>query len=137
MGSLPLLQRIFPTQESNGGLLHCRQILYQMSYQGSPSPQKSSAKSTLLTICRWREEMKGSIVLFMVGMRQTQRAPPGGHVIYVHQWASQGFSGIHVPLLRKQESFASLLENYLSPVNRECFHFCFCHASKACGILVP
>ena len=32
MGSLSLLQRIFPTQELNGGLLHCRQILYQLSY---------------------------------------------------------------------------------------------------------
>ena len=29
-----LLQGIFPTQESNWGLLHCRQILYQLSYEG-------------------------------------------------------------------------------------------------------
>ena len=29
-----LLQGIFPTQESNQGLLHCRQILYQLSCQG-------------------------------------------------------------------------------------------------------
>ena len=36
VGSLSLLQHIFPTQESNWGLLHCRQILYQLSYQGSP-----------------------------------------------------------------------------------------------------
>ena len=36
VGSLSLLQRIFPTQELNPGLLHCRQILYQLSYQGSP-----------------------------------------------------------------------------------------------------
>ena len=36
VGSLALLQGIFPTQESNQGLLHCRQILYQLSYQGSP-----------------------------------------------------------------------------------------------------
>ena len=36
VGSLSLLQRIFPTQESNQGLLHCRQILYQLSYPGSP-----------------------------------------------------------------------------------------------------
>ena len=28
VGSLSLFQRIFPTQESNWGLLHCRQILY-------------------------------------------------------------------------------------------------------------
>ena len=33
---LSLLQWIFPTQESNWGLLHCRWILYQLSYQGSP-----------------------------------------------------------------------------------------------------
>ena len=30
-----LLQGIFPTQGSNLGLLHCRQILYQLSYKGS------------------------------------------------------------------------------------------------------
>ena len=36
VGSLSLLQGIFPTQGSNPGLLHCRQILYQLSYQGSP-----------------------------------------------------------------------------------------------------
>ena len=32
-----LLQGIFPSQGSNLGLLHCRQIIYQLSYQGSPS----------------------------------------------------------------------------------------------------
>ena len=36
MGSLSLLQRIFLTQESNWGILHCRRFLYQLSYQGSP-----------------------------------------------------------------------------------------------------
>ena len=32
-----LLQGIFPTQGSNSGLLHCRQILYWLSYKGSPN----------------------------------------------------------------------------------------------------
>ena len=36
VGSLSLLQRIFPTQELNWGLLHCRRILYQLSYQWNP-----------------------------------------------------------------------------------------------------
>ena len=36
VGSLSLLQGIFPTLESNPGLLHCRQILYQLSHKGSP-----------------------------------------------------------------------------------------------------
>ena len=35
MGSLSLLQGIFPTQGSNPGLLHCRQILYQLNYKGN------------------------------------------------------------------------------------------------------
>ena len=30
MGSLALLQGIFPTQESNWGFLHCRQIPFKM-----------------------------------------------------------------------------------------------------------
>ena len=38
VGSLSLLQQIFPTQELNWGLLHCRWIPYQLSYQGSLKP---------------------------------------------------------------------------------------------------
>ena len=33
VGCHALLQGIFPTQESNRSLLHCRWIIYQMSYQ--------------------------------------------------------------------------------------------------------
>ena len=36
VGGLSLLQGIFPTQELNPGLLHCRWILYQLSHKGSP-----------------------------------------------------------------------------------------------------
>ena len=36
VGSCSLLQGIFPTQGLNPGPLHCRQILYQLSHQGSP-----------------------------------------------------------------------------------------------------
>ena len=35
VGSCFLLQGIFPTQGSNAGLLHCRQILYHLSQQRS------------------------------------------------------------------------------------------------------
>ena len=41
VGSLSLLQGIFPTQELNLGLPHCRRILYQLSHKGS------------LTILQW------------------------------------------------------------------------------------
>ena len=36
VGSLSLLQAIFPTQGSNSGLPHYRWILHQLSYKGSP-----------------------------------------------------------------------------------------------------
>ena len=35
-GSLFLFQQIFLAQESNRGVLHYRQFLYQLSYEGSP-----------------------------------------------------------------------------------------------------
>ena len=36
VGSHSLLQGIFPTQGSNPGLLHCRQIFYRLRHQGNP-----------------------------------------------------------------------------------------------------
>ena len=36
VGSISLHQQLFLTQESNWVLLHCRQILYQLSHKGSP-----------------------------------------------------------------------------------------------------
>jgi len=36
VGSLSLLQEVFPTQELNPGLPHCRWIVYQLSHKGSP-----------------------------------------------------------------------------------------------------
>ena len=46
VGSLSVLQGIFPTQGLNPGLLHCRQILYQLSYEGSPPISITSPVST-------------------------------------------------------------------------------------------
>ena len=48
VGNLSLLQLIFLTQESNRGLLHCRQILYQLSYQGSDQISRSVVSDSLL-----------------------------------------------------------------------------------------
>ena len=36
VGSLSLLQRIFPTRGSNPGFPHCRRILYQLNHKESP-----------------------------------------------------------------------------------------------------
>ena len=45
VGNLSLLQSIFPTQGLNPGLLHCRWILYQLSYSGKPQVH--------LGCCKW------------------------------------------------------------------------------------
>ena len=41
VGSLSLLQQIFPTQEWSRGLLHCRRFLYQLSCKGRPSRREA------------------------------------------------------------------------------------------------
>ena len=40
----PLYSRFFPTQKLSWGLLHCRWILYQLSYQGSPECHDSASE---------------------------------------------------------------------------------------------
>ena len=50
VSSLSLLQGIFPTQGSNPGLPHCRLILDQLSYQGSPWPKLDASKHGLSVI---------------------------------------------------------------------------------------
>ena len=61
---LPFLQGIFLTQESNLGLLHCKQILYQLSYKGSSRDERSQARflgsnwKTLIILSQgfWQDE---------------------------------------------------------------------------------
>ena len=55
VGSHSLLQAIFPTQESNPGFLHCRQILYHPSHQGSPFIQ-----SLVLTL--WASQVVPAVI---------------------------------------------------------------------------
>ena len=42
---------IFPTQRFNSSLLHCKQILYHLSHQGSPKCNISSVAQSCPTLC--------------------------------------------------------------------------------------
>ena len=53
VGNLSLFQWIFLTQESNRGLLHCRQILYQLNYPGKGMATHSSILAWRIP---WTEE---------------------------------------------------------------------------------
>ena len=47
VGSHSLLQGILPTQGLNPGLLHCRQILFHLSYKGTPRQDLGRPESTM------------------------------------------------------------------------------------------
>ena len=66
VGCHALLQGIFPTQGLNPGLLHCRQILYGLSHQGSPLCTGGQPVSNVMTVSgeQWRDSAKG---LFCTG----------------------------------------------------------------------
>ena len=55
VSSLSLLQGFFPTQGLNAGLLHCRQILYQLNHKGSPGILGVGRLSLLQQIFRTQE----------------------------------------------------------------------------------
>ena len=59
VGSLSLLQCIFMTQESKWGLLHCRQILYQLNHQGSPKILEWVACAFSRGSFQWRDPAPG------------------------------------------------------------------------------
>ena len=70
VGSLSLLQAIFPTQESNGDLLHCRWILYQLSYQGNPLWMEESI-SLVLQMWFWNTQGEISCITRSRAQRRT------------------------------------------------------------------
>ena len=53
VGSQSLFQQIFLTQESSKHLLYCRQILYQLPYQGSPAWVLSSFSCVWFFVTPW------------------------------------------------------------------------------------
>ena len=68
--SLCLLQWIFQTRESNQDLLHCRWILYQLSYQGS-HPIAHTKVNTLLKSTSGHSQWKRASAWFPVSSGKT------------------------------------------------------------------
>ena len=66
MGCHALLQGIFPTQGLNLGLLHCRQILYHLRYQGSPQSGASCVGSVLHYQMVWGRGSHSTVTLLLV-----------------------------------------------------------------------
>ena len=54
-GSLSILQRIFPTQESNWGLLHCRQILTNWAIREALIYYMKTCKTMWINLFSWKQ----------------------------------------------------------------------------------
>ena len=89
VGSLSLLQGSFPTQGLNPGLPHCRQILYQLSHQGSPYKclvQLSSVGQSCPTLCNPMNRSTSGLPV--------HHKPPDSTQTHVH-WVSDAMQPSH------------------------------------------
>ena len=90
VGSLSLLQGIFLTQGSNQGLLHCRRILYQLSYQESPTDCQLQT-GTCQEHCQWLNNSNKGICHLPLPLRRWN--PALLQLLTLHsRWGSSGWS---------------------------------------------
>ena len=73
VGSLFLFQGIFPIQELNRGLLHCRWILYQLSYLGSPQAHNGHFLVMKGMNCQYNINMDLKIIILSQRTRPNKR----------------------------------------------------------------
>ena len=92
VGSLSLLQGIFPTQGSTPGLLHYRWILYQLSHKGSPIQPKDTPFPVLnqsivpcpvLTVASW------SAYRFLRRLVRWSGIPISLTIFHIFLWSTQ------------------------------------------------
>ena len=92
VSSPSLLQGIFPTQGSNPGLPHCRQILYCLSHQRSPangdryiyingvttdtSGCMKMVMTTAISVATANDEAVGLALYLLFFLSKTKRTPP-------------------------------------------------------------
>ena len=103
VGSLSLLQRICLTQEKNWSLLHCRQILYQLSYEGRIQHRFYSENNHLISVCYNSKLLYlKSSKLGLLYQKQTNKNAKEGDLISV-------LSGWEDPLEKGQAIHSTIL----------------------------
>ena len=89
MGSLSLLQEVFPTQKSNPGLLHCRWILYCVNHQRSPfNSSVQSLSCVQLFAAPWTAARQASLSIInsqsLLKLMSIESVMPSNHLIVCH-----------------------------------------------------
>ena len=77
VGSLSLLQGMFPTLGSNPGLLHRRWILYQLSHKGSPKLEVAQSRQLFSPRNSLGQNTGVGSLSLLQGMFPTQELNPG------------------------------------------------------------
>ena len=89
VGSLSVLQGIFPTQGLNPGVPHCRWMLYQLSHRGSHNGEQFKVRKSVWShflpgsIHRFLAIKKGCLFLVVISTQNKQKnyKPPSGRFI--------------------------------------------------------
>ena len=110
VGSLSLLQWIFLTQDSNWGLLHCRRILYQLRYQGSPTDYlRSPLLQSPITVSLLFQAFRNSSALFSFCPPMVSKLTTGFRGFVTSLWCSTEVAS----LLRRPLVWSSYTESDL------------------------
>ena len=102
-----LLQGIFPTQESNPGLPHCRWILYSLNHQGSLF---SIHTHTHTHIYFWLCLVASGILFLQPGV---ERGPLAVRMLSPSHWTTRELLGIHI--IESKNVSCSVVSNSLQP----------------------
>ena len=108
MGCHCLLQGTFPTQESNPGPLHCRQVLYRWSQEGSPNVAVNLPPQTNATLSSEKQASGPRHHPLPLGSRP--RPGGGGPGRAGYPAPSRGPTSSARPWLREQVSVVSTSE---------------------------
>ena len=123
VGSLSLLQGIFPTQGSNPGLLHCRWILYQLNHKGSPWGGGGLFSLWLQSSCLLKKTCWFSICsdLFLI-LRMTVPklftfwVEIGRFILVYIFFLLLRLNNLNWPIFKSSSSFFCLLKSFVEPL---------------------
>ena len=117
VGCQSLLQGIFPTQGSNPGLLHCRQMLYRLSHQGSPHQSLPWSKAASFAPSHGEHQVRGAG--FSVSDRGADSAAQhsGPHLTDSCRYAGGQGGFCFLPVLKVSPSLCLHLDTHTLPLS--------------------
>ena len=114
LGSHSFLQGICSTQGSNPGLPHCRQILYQLSHQGSPGILEWTCCFLTLSTCNYLYQPKFPLCSFIQHFQNSAKhLLLGGNCAW--WWGYKDEQMIHFEKLQAVQFIRSVVSNSLQP----------------------